>query len=270
MKLYKLFSFYAPALVLALMLSACAQTGIDKELSAQSDQMVSMKTLITRNDTKIKILNERLTEVNDRVVAMQQQLSSLSKVFTKRATAKQWNKPNPQPSQPQPEKEDTTPPTPAQDAPQALVEDVAAETVPEETTPSETAQAEPEQNQKKQTQDLNPDLNYVQKIRVGQHEEKTRLVLDLSKGSELLYSAYAETDDLMILELPKTVWNAKETITLENNPLIHKVEAHSDKETTYLNIYTAGIEMGVWVFDIPEKGSKNPRIVLDFSLATDE
>ena len=106
MKLYKFLSLFAPLLVLALTLSACAQTEMDKELSAQSDQMVSMKTLITRNETKIKILNERLTEVNDRVVAMQQQLGSLSKVLSKRTTTKKWNKPvsTPQPT-PQPEKE---------------------------------------------------------------------------------------------------------------------------------------------------------------------
>ena len=268
MKLYKFLSLFAPLLVLALTLSACAQTEMGKELSAQSDQMVSMKTLITRNETKIKILNERLTEVNDRVVAMQQQLGSLSKVLSKRTTTKKWNKPvsTPQPT-PQPEKENipSTPPKPAEDAAAAPVEAVTKAPMAKEDEPKPTPQP-PETDQKTYT----PGLNVVQEMRIGQHDEKTRLVLDLSKGSNLLYSAYAETDELMILELPKTAWDAKTEITLKDNPLIKRLEAHTDKETTYLNIYTAGIEMGVWVFDIPEKGPKNPRIVLDFSLADDE
>ncbi len=105
-----------------------------------------------------------------------------------------------------------------------------------------------------------PGAASVQGFRIGEHQDKTRLVIDLSQSSSYTRDI-DNAEHLLVIELPAARWGIKTTETLKNSPLIQSWTAQNVESGGSRAI--VNLKRGVKI--VKEDTLKQPdRIVIDF------
>ena len=105
----------------------------------------------------------------------------------------------------------------------------------------------------------------ISQIRFGEHKDKTRMVLDMTGQNTFQYDLDNSASTLRIY-MPKTVWNTKQQMWLQNSPLISSYKAMNTDDGGAQLVLTLKRNVRVLMAEtLPPAHGKGPRLVLDLT-----
>ncbi len=107
------------------------------------------------------------------------------------------------------------------------------------------------------------DFAKIQRLRIGDHPDKTRLVFDLDRAAEFR-SALVENDSSLVLEIMKSAWASDAQKSFANHSLVKNYSVRSDEKSVTFVIALKQPSKLVWSTMLPpNKTDADYRIVLD-------
>jgi hypothetical protein len=106
---------------------------------------------------------------------------------------------------------------------------------------------------------------YVQRLRVGEHSSKTRIVLDTSDKIDFNYHVNNQTLE-MIVNMPRGGWSTQGFIDVERSPLISNISARDNNAGgTEVVVKLKKPVSILWAENLVPGGSNGHRVVIDIS-----
>lgn len=110
--------------------------------------------------------------------------------------------------------------------------------------------------------------NTVLQMRIGEHSDKTRLVLDVNRHFQFSYDLDNDSR-ILLINLPDTAWAAQVSQTLSDSPLIQSYTAQDNgNDGTNLAIQLKQPVQVLWSDTLMPMGDQTHRIVMDLASAS--